>query len=923
MVFDFENGIPEELTFQGGKIEITQSFAKQGSDSLRWDFEQGDSLVFSCDIGYRENSAVVNDCREYVFGIYLFGFGAQGQLWFSFQKEGVEVVGFQVILGFRGWRSVMACFDRDMIGKAQEGMNQLVITAMDSGSLLLDELVTAARYDKRLVMKSYQVPGIQSALPFVHEWKLPVKYYRNDNHEWAIELIKNKVQFYLKAEFLDKRQKTQEDLQLRIGTLAFRNDGLEVGFSQEYDRFGICGKRIEIQQQRDLLKDDGYDLEEYASVRSVTELLLDLAVYCRNCKSIWAEKQYILVLKYLIDQGFAEGSSFGTHTILDYGLRPLYPSIMLMQNEIKKAGLLPEIVAAMKWFLHFAYMGFAEAIPSKTASTDYFFNSAQGMLFAILLMEDSREQTAYLNRYKEWLDENMVYTEGLAGRFKEDGCIYHHHNHYIAYGHGMLMGLAPILYLLTDTPFVVSSTSMEHMQHILDSLQFQCWGEEIPVALSGRHPTGKITLSELPFHYFGMCGFRDWRFEGFKKGDMAEGSRSFPMACATVHRRKGFLALAKGFSRYLWGSEIYHGCNLYGRYRSYGALELFCDVKDGDAGNFDAKDVGDNGFAYDGFDWNRFPGTTTIHLPYNKLEARIYNVDPESGFEECLLSDQSFAGGMSLGGNGMFSMILKEHPKYEGTHVAHKSYFFYDDFILCLGSGICNDSDYETETTLFQDSVAAGGKGARLNGREFQGVFVAQENDIITDTRGNRYYLKNGSKVMMECVKQTSPDSTGNGWKEGLFATAVICHGSRPENTAYEYGIGINGSKRKAYEVIQQDEIAHVVRIGTLTYYAVFKPEQFETVKSNVPIMLMTDEKKDRVEIAFCNPDLGLYEQDLSQYDENGVRKEVSIYSRKWNHTPVQSKCVELAFPEWNCLVKMWVKGGSVNHVSVEKRTFC
>lgn len=912
MIFDFENGIPGELTVRGGRVEIIQSFAKQGKSSMRWDFEYGDSLVLACDIGYHAGGAVMNDCREYVFGSYFYGFGAKGQLWISFQKNRVEAVGFQVILGFCGWRSVMACFNRDMIGKAKDGMDTLVITAFGSGSILLDELVTAARYDKRLVKKSYQTPGIQDEFPFVQEWRLPARYYADEKHEWAIVQINEKVQGYLQTEFLDKGEKNQDDLKKRISMMElFRG------------RMGICGKRIETPQQRDLLKDDGREREEYFSVRSVTDLLLDLAVYCRNHQCNWAERQYLLILEYLMEQGFAEGSSFGTHAILDYGLRPLYPSIVLMQDAIKKAGLMPQLVAAMKWFLHFSYFGFAEGILLQTASTDDFFNCAQGMLFTILLMEDGGEQAAYLRRYQEWLNENMTYTEGLAGRFKEDGCIYHHHNHYIAYGEGMLMGLAPILYALVGTPFAVSETSMEHMQHILDSLRFQCWGEEIPIAFSGRHPTGKITLPELPYRYFGMCGFRNWRFEGLEKEGVSEGCRCFPMACAVTHRRKGFLAVAKGFSRYLWGSEIYFGCNLYGRYRSYGALELFCDTTDSDsaASHCSRKWASGNGFSHDGFDWNRIPGTTTIHVPYDELEARIYNVDPESGFEECLLSDQSFVGGVNLGRNGMFSIILKEHPKYEETHTAYKSYFFYDDFILCLGSGITNDSAYETETTLFQDDISTCMQDFKeMAGNTEVRTASGDSDDMITDTRGNCYYVKQGTKICFGHGRQSTPDSTGSGMKEGAFATAVICHGIGPREASYEYGIGIGGSHRIAYEIIRQDKTAHVVRIGNITYYAIFCPEQFEDIICNVPVLIMLEEKADCVKMAFCDPDLGLYDRDPSQYDKNNHRKEVSIYSRKWRLSPVRSRYVTLQLKKWNYSVKMCVKGGAINTLTLERQ---
>lgn len=62
-----------------------------------------------------------------------------------------------------------------------------------------------------------------------------------------------------------------------------------------------------------------------------------------------------------------------------------------------------------------------------------------------------------------------------------------------------------------------------------------------------------------------------------------------------------------------------------------------------------------------GFDWNRIPGVTSIHLPFDQLRARVLNVDTFSGMEDAL-SDEAFAGGLSQAHlNGNFGMVLHEH----------------------------------------------------------------------------------------------------------------------------------------------------------------------------------------------------------------------------------------------------------------------
>ena len=167
-----------------------------------------------------------------------------------------------------------------------------------------------------------------------------------------------------------------------------------------------------------------------------------------------------------------------------------------------------------------------------------------------------------------------------------------------------------------------------------------------------------FTSWSLPFKYFALSGLEkndlsfakvyirlkekpedelDERIFSCKMEAAQEpiGVRVFPMACAAVYRRKSWMAIAKGFSRYLWGTEIYEQNNLYGRYLAYGTLEIICEN-------------GMSGFSHDGYDWSRIPGATAIRLPLHSMKAKLQNPDCFSGVEEMLISDQSFAGGNSL-----------------------------------------------------------------------------------------------------------------------------------------------------------------------------------------------------------------------------------------------------------------------------------
>ena len=143
-----------------------------------------------------------------------------------------------------------------------------------------------------------------------------------------------------------------------------------------------------------------------------------------------------------------------------------------------------------------------------------------------------------------------------------------------------------------------------------------------------------------------------------------------------------------------------------------------------------------SGWQQEGFDWNRIPGVTSIHLPLEQLQAKVLNVDSYSGMEEMLYSDEAFAGGLSQQKmNGNFGMKLHEHDKYNGSHRARKSYHFIDGMIVCLGSDIENtNTEFPTETTIFQLVVTD--KAGHDYWKNYQG-----DKKVWVDHLGTGYYV--------------------------------------------------------------------------------------------------------------------------------------------------------------------------------------
>src|SRR5262249_53821979 len=127
---------------------------------------------------------------------------------------------------------------------------------------------------------------------------------------------------------------------------------------------------------------------------------------------------------------------------------------------------------------------------------------------------------------------------------------------------------------------------------------------------------------------------------------------------------------------------------------SFGSLEVLAGGKP-----VTAKASGSDGA---GWDWARFEGTTAPQLPLNELDKAW---PPNS---EVTRSPETFVGGLShLGRQGIFAKVMNQTLTPDGKVIKGKrSWFFIDDRVLCLGSGIsCDVAQHPTQTTLCQKSL--------------------------------------------------------------------------------------------------------------------------------------------------------------------------------------------------------------------------
>jgi len=454
---------------------------------------------------------------------------------------------------------------------------------------------------------------------------------------------------------------------------------------------------------------------------------------------------------------------------------------------------------------------------------------------------------------------------------------------------------------LSGTRFALSREAGENIKKALLTLRFMAGKYHFPMGVSGRWPfSGPVMVQTAQaFAYmadalndaelgatfarlwnpgepliqraFWACGAGiywcdspgalPWLLDAadvFRPEPDPQGHRAYPFAAMSFHRRRQWVASVRGWSRYVWNYEDMLGENRYGRYSSYGTIQIFAK------GNPVSRE--ESGYREEGWDWLRPPGATVIRVPLEGLPTSRTGLRP--------YTEDPFVGGVALEGeNGLWAMRFAD-PCYDKSFRFRKSVFFVDETIVCLGSGIANsDGEHPTETVLYQTALKA--RPQKFPSAEARPV------RWLSDPVGNGYYFPQPQVVDMRSQHQESMDNGGSRRTEGDFTVAWLDHGRAPNGAGYAYAIrpDTTGQAMERYaaapdfEVLRRDDTAHIVRFPGrgIVGYALFGAAEglaFDALSSsNAPCLVMTRpvpnrygprRDGDRLILAVCDPDLRL-----------------------------------------------------------------
>lgn len=931
-----EPQVPSFISGSRSQLSVSDAHYKDGKNSLQWVFEPGGMLEIKKDLKFEKKDSTGKDLYLSAFIVWIYNEQAQDKtIEFEFLKDGKKCASFPFGINFTGWRAAWVCYERDMQGTPDEGMNEIRVIAPDvKGKLYIDHLITASKVDARQQTADVQVPFVNKGT--TNHWLVLYEHslLKSDMALTSVSDGQKREMQLLGKRFRDMVYTPSKLTEKEIETIRKKFDfyhityknGIVTGIPVFMVRASEAYERMIPQWNKDMFTGFGMEMRAYF------DLMKRVAVAYNNASdgAVKAEmkQKFMAMYDHITDQGVSYGSCWGNIHHYGYSVRGLYPAYFLMKDVLSEAGKLQEAERTLRW-----YAITNEVYPKPVVNgidMDSFNTQTTGRIASILMMEDTPEKLQYLKSFSRWIDYGCRPALGLAGAFKKDGGAFHHRNHYPAYAVGGLEGATNMIYLLNHTEFAVSDLAHRTVKNVLLAMRFYCNKLNFPLSMSGRHPDGKGKL--IPMHYamMAIAGTPDGKQnvdadmasaylrlvsgasndgqdpeympqissaqersmakllinKGFRAETDPQGNLALGYGGVSVQRRSNWSAVARGHSRYLWAAEHYLGANYYGRYLAHGSLQILT------APTGQIVTPATSGWQEDGFDWNRIPGVTSIHLPLDRLRADVRNVDTSSGVEEMLYSDEAFAGGLSQQHiNGNFGMKLHEHDKYNGSHRARKSYHFFDGTIVCLGSDIENmNTEFPTETTIFQLAVTD------KTGHDYWKSYE-REGKMWMDHLGTGYYVPVAAKFEKNFPQYSRKQNTEKETK-GDWVSLVIDHGKAPKNASYEYVLlpqistaGMKAfAKKPPYKILQQDRNAHIVKslIDNTTSYVLFETPQMVLpgnllLKTDTTCLVMIREQKGKVLLTVAQPDLALYRGASDEaFDKNGKRIERSIYSRPW-----------------------------------------
>lgn len=664
----------------------------------------------------------------------------------------------------------------------------------------------------------------------------------------------------------------------------------------------------------------------------------DENIFTKALNTVWLVSDRMCKGTFAPDYNQYSYRDFGRSAILiprikdNLHVRTLFENLMIQQN-------------------NFDY--FWEANYNGGINDDHVGNSGNITMAYVKWLDTPEERYRHMRAFKRFVENFASYTPGTHEGIKPDGSGFHHWISYPSYMYNLNAG-ADFIWWFRGTSFQISSDGYLRLRDaLMAQLMFTNDNATRFLTMAGRKPEEvATTISRFSFRNMALAGGeilgtgtsdpvmattynRVWgnlgAFTAFGNSTVApfkDGFFSFNHSMAGIYRKDGWVAVQKGFSNNMFGSEIYRDANRFGRYQSYGALNII----------YPGNALNGNGYDVTNWDWNFTPGATVIRLPWAKLHGERERIDE--------LQQKRFVGSLSFmnkgqdylqrihGTYGVFAMDFQERTgegfgatyssnNHNSTFAWKKSVFTFDNIMISLGSNIGNnDAEHNTLTTLYQRKAIAGkeqvtANGTTLSSASYSNNYGSSGNNWLVDNFGTGFYVFAGSgEVRLTRGDQRTPqhnvlwaNQNVDNNPVGNYAIGYIDHGKAPSGAAYEYITMPNATAadmenlnsqisagNKPYTVHRKDAVAHIVEykpnasansiFGYSFFSALSGIDNGGLVTSvDFPSLVMAqyDNTQKSFRIAVTNPDLGFNSRQFTPSITRQIN--VTIKGTNWQVT--------------------------------------
>lgn len=620
----------------------------------------------------------------------------------------------------------------------------------------------------------------------------------------------------------------------------------------------------------------------------------------------WKER-YFQYLDFLHDKGFADGSAMMNLVFVAKNAGNYLASLLIMRPHFDAATWARE-AATVRWISG----GNNLYNPAKhPVDADKILGDLQTMLIAIHLQpgETSAQKLSKLDDYiqlSEIIDLTMEPGVQTADRLTRivmpDLSVCHHNQEMIfSYGYTAAESYFMFHYIFREGPAQLDPQVARGLIDLYPTFLTQNGFAPIMGARGANASSGQNYFRILNFaaasgfnqakrwlKYYYTTGaindgdlFLDNRKNviedtAIKSMDHLSGNWVQPFAATQVHRRGDWMATIRGMnlntpSPEMFGNPNKENCaNVFGDQQGYGFLQLISN--DGvTASGFDLNQGG--------WDWSLYPGATTVRLSHATLKD-VMNTN------KVRFNQRTLCGGLShFNNNGLFYQRLYAEPDSLLAIIdGHKTYFFFDDVIICLGSNLSVEGvDESMATTLFQHGHAdqASPTPVLISERDASGAVNTIDTDLaerhvgdgavnIMAPAGHVYHIPAHNRIVLRRgVQHSSEHRIPFKKNSGYYSTAWLDHGTQPQAAEYEYAVKVfagrprlhDFTKQGLYEVLQKNDAAHIVHyLPDDTHAYVFIKPTASNAHGPVravdqPLTLMTTRDGAQLNLSIADPD--------------------------------------------------------------------